>query len=67
MLLHVQYENDQYDYIDAHILDRLLKSENVKRFFRPSEGRWVNVFRDPIRGVGGDHMGPDRRQLNVTK
>ena len=67
MLLHVQYENDHYDYIDAHILDRLLKSENVKRFFRPSEGRWVKVFRDPIRGVGGDYSGPNRRQGHMTE
>ena len=67
MVLHVQYQNEKYDYIGTHILDRLLKSENVKRFFRPSEGRWVNVFRDPIRGVGGDHMGPDRRQGHMTQ
>ena len=67
MVLHVQYQNDQYDYIGAHVLDKLLKNESLREFFRPSEERWVNVYRDPIRGEGGDYRGPDRRQLNVTK
>ena len=62
MILHVQYQNDQYDYIDTHIFDKLLKKESLRGFFRPSEERWVNVYRDPIRGEGGDYLGPDRRQ-----
>jgi hypothetical protein len=40
----------------------LLKKETVRGFFRPSEEKWVNVYRDPIRGEGGDYYAPDRRQ-----
>ena len=63
MTLRVQYQNDHYDYIDTHILDRLLVEGNtLRRFFRPSEGRWVNIFRDPVRGVGGVYSGLNGRQ-----
>jgi len=62
MVLHVQYQNEKYDYIGAHILDKLLDKESLVGFYRPSEERWVNVYRDPIRGEGGNYRGPDRRQ-----
>jgi len=62
MLLHVQYMNGNDGYVDAHTLDRLLLGKTLKQFYRPSEERWVNVYRDPIRGLGGDYLGYDRRQ-----
>ena len=62
MIIHVQFQDDHYDYVGPRILDKLFEGENVKRFFRPSEKRWVNVYDDPIRGEGGDHIGPNRRQ-----
>lgn len=67
MVLHVQYQNEKYDYIGAHILDKLLDKESLVGFFRPSEKRWVNIYHDRIRGEGGDYLGSDRRQLNATK
>ena len=62
MLLHVQYQNDSYGYVDGPTLDRLLLGKTLRQFYRPSEERWVNVFRDPIRRLSGDYSGPDRRQ-----
>jgi hypothetical protein len=62
MLLHVQYDNDQYGYVDGPTLDRLLLGKTVIQFYRPSEKQWVNVYRAPIRGLGGDFSGFDRRQ-----
>jgi len=67
MVLHVQYQNDKYDYIGTHILDRLLNKKSLIGFYRPSEERWVNVYYDHIRGEGGDYVGPDRRQGHMTK
>ena len=66
MLLRVQYQDYRYDYVDARTLDRLLAGKGVRQFYRPSEERWVNVYRDPIRGLGGDYSGLDRRQLPMT-
>jgi hypothetical protein len=57
MLLHVQYENDTYACVDGPALDRLLLGRTVKRFYRPSHERWIDVYRDPIRGLGGRYPG----------
>ncbi len=62
MLLHVQYDNDSDGYVDSYTLDNLLLGKTLKQFYRPSEKRWINVYRDPIRGLGGNYSGQDRRQ-----
>jgi hypothetical protein len=62
MLIRVQYLNDSYADVDARTLDKLLLGKTLKQFYRPSEERWVDVYRDPIRGLGGDYSGSDRRQ-----
>lgn len=62
MVLRVQYQDLNFDYIAPYTLDDLISRKNLQQFYRPSEERWVNVFCDPIRGIGGDYSGPDRRQ-----
>jgi hypothetical protein len=62
MLLHVQYQDSSYGNVDGPTLDRLLLGKTLRSFYRPSEKRWVNVYRDPIRGLGGDYTGADRRK-----
>ena len=62
MMLHVQYENHSYDYVDTDTLDRLLAGKGIRQFYRPSEQRWIHVDHGPIRGLGGDYSGPNRRQ-----
>jgi hypothetical protein len=62
MLLRVRYQDNSYGEVDARILDRLLLGKTLKQFYRPSEERWVDVYRDRIRGLGGDYSGSDRRQ-----
>ncbi len=63
MMLFVQYEDLRYDFVKPRRLDRLLAGSELRQFFRPSEKRWVNVHRDPIRGRGGRYSGPERRQV----
>jgi hypothetical protein len=62
VLLYVQYQDYSYDVVEAHALDKLLAGKNLRQFYRRSEERWVNVYRDPIRGLGGNYSGPNRRQ-----
>jgi len=62
VLLYVQYQDYSYDVVDAHTLDKLLAGKNLRQFYRRSEERWVNVYRDPIRGLGGNYPGANRRQ-----
>ncbi len=65
-IIHVQYSDGRFDYVSAPTLDRFLSKNRVKRFFRPSEGRWVTVGVDPIReNVERTfvYIGPERRQV----
>jgi hypothetical protein len=66
MILHVQYKNNSYGYVDGPTLDTLLLGKTVQRFYRPSEERWINVYQDSIRGIGGEYSGSDRRQGHKT-
>ena len=62
--VHVQYEDLHYDYVGPWFLDRLIANKSLRQFYRPSEGRWIDVSHDPIRGIGGEYPGPNRRQPN---
>jgi hypothetical protein len=62
MVLHIQYQNNRFDYVNSHILDKLINARRVKRFYRPSEEKWVIIGIDPIRGNGGDYEGQERRR-----
>jgi hypothetical protein len=62
MVLHIQYQNNRFDYVNSNILDRLINTRRIKRFYRPSEEKWVIIGIDPIRGNGGDFEGQERRQ-----
>lgn len=66
MILHVQYKNSKHDYVNTRTLDRLLADGSLLQFYRPSKKRMVNVYRDPVRGMGGIYFGPDRRQFHKT-
>jgi hypothetical protein len=66
MILRMQYQDFSYDYVDAHTLDRLLTGKGLRRFYRPSEERWVNVYRDPVRGTGGHYVRLYRRQFHMA-
>ena len=62
MVLHIQYQDNKFDYVNHYFLDRLINTRRIKRFFRPSEEKWVIIGVDPIRGNGGDFEGHERRQ-----
>jgi len=62
MVLDIQYQNNKFDYINCEILDQLIRKRRIKRFYRPSEDKWVVIGIDPIRGNGGDHAGQERRR-----
>jgi hypothetical protein len=62
MFLQVQYKDFRYDYVDTHALSVLIDLRRIKRFYRPSEARWVDISLDRVRGIGGDYIGPERRR-----
>jgi len=38
--------------VDDITLDELIRSQKISHFYRPSEGRWVDILVDPVRGSG---------------
>jgi len=64
LYLRVKYTDNSYDYIAGTVLDKLIRENKIKRFYRYSEEKWVTVGADPIRGTGGIYAGPDRRKMN---
>jgi hypothetical protein len=62
MLLHVQYQDSRYDYVDAAKLNDLIASKQIKKFLRASQNEWVDIESGSIRGEGSLYLGPERRQ-----
>jgi len=59
MLIRVMYKNGRYDQVKDFILDKLIESERVVKFYRA--GRWAIVGHDRLRGNGGINLGYHRR------
>lgn len=66
MMLHVQYLNNRYDFVNTRTLDRLIAAKGIRRFRRPSKKRWIDADRGPLRGSGGTYSGRERRQSFYT-
>ncbi|HBA55712.1 GSU3473 family protein [Syntrophorhabdus aromaticivorans] len=63
MVIRVQYLNDKFDYVNEFTLVKLISTQRIKKFYRPSDEEWVTVGVDPVRGAGGHYTGPERRQV----
>lgn len=62
-LIRVVYRASEYgfDYVTSDLLDTLITQDEITHFYRPSEGRWINIKIDKVRGSGGGYQGPERR------
>ena len=61
MLIKVMYQNNEIEMVEAFQLDKLISSNEIKKFLR-SEG-WVTVGIDPIRKESRvNYKGSERRQ-----
>ncbi len=67
-LIQVRYWNNREGLIDDVTLNELIPERKIRQFFRPSESRWVDVGKDPVRVKSNGFMGPERREaLRPTK
>lgn len=62
MMIRIIYQDGRFDYIK--ILS-LISIKKIEKYYRYSEG-WVTPSINPIRGVGGDYDGPERRMCNIN-
>jgi hypothetical protein len=65
MIIRVQYKNGWYDYLHDRLLNHEIARKNIRRFYRPSEKRWVTTGVDAMRGMGGfAYYGAERRRIH---
>jgi hypothetical protein len=62
MLIRVVYKDGTYDMVKEIILDKLVQSNRILKFYR--SGNWAVIGNDPIRGIGGSSTGYRRRQYD---
>ena len=61
-LIMVRYRNNKEGFVDEVTLGELILGRKIKAFYRPSEGRWVDVESDAVRRGGSAYRGPERRE-----
>jgi len=60
--IEVVYQNDTHAFVDDFSLDDLIRSRMIKRFYRPSEKRWITIGIGPLRSAQKDYCGMERRR-----
>lgn len=60
MIIRVMFNDLHYDYLKDVILDEFIRTNQIVKIYRNSEG-WIVVGKDHIRGDGGTYTGPERR------
>jgi hypothetical protein len=63
-LIQVKYRDNHEGLVDEVALNKLVLSNQIKQFYRPSESRWVDVDNDPIRVKSAGYNGEERRETN---
>ena len=61
-LIQVRYRDHGEGVVDDVTLNELIASGRIKQFYRPSEGRWVDVDSDSIRMNKNSYRGLERRE-----
>ena len=48
-LIQVRYDSGREGSVDDITLNELILSQKIGQFYRPSQGKWVNIETDPVR------------------
>jgi hypothetical protein len=60
--IEVRYQNGTHAFVDDYLLDALIHSRQIQRFYRPSEKRWIAIGIDPVRNSPRGYRGIERRR-----
>ncbi|HMK57141.1 MAG TPA: hypothetical protein VK448_10935 [Dissulfurispiraceae bacterium] len=66
MTIRIMYHDGVYDMISAFTLDQFIRDEKVKKFYRYSEEKWIEVADGPLRNQVPDlqHYGGAERRMS---
>jgi len=59
MLIKVIYENEKFDMVKPSLLNQLILSKKIKKFYR--SGQWADIETDQIRRLVAPFVGSERR------
>ena len=59
-MIKVLYINKTSGTVEDLLLEELIATGKIVAFSRSSE--WIVIGRDPVRGMGGEYDGPERRK-----
>ncbi len=65
--IEVEYLDGRHAFIDNYFLQSLIDSNQIIRFFRPSEKRWITIGIDTVRSRKGNYWGFERRGTGRTE
>ncbi len=65
--IQVIYQNDYEGAVDDVTLNELISANRIRKFYRPSESRWVDVYLDSIRTQARRFRGPEKRQFREDR
>ena len=65
--IEVEYQDGGHAFVDDYSLENLIKSNQIKQFFRPSEKRWITIGFDPVRSREGHYCGMERRRTGRSE
>ena len=65
--IEVEYQGGSHPFVDDHSLEGLIKSNQIKQFFRPSEKRWITIGIDAVRSWKDNYCGRERRRTGRTE
>jgi tetratricopeptide (TPR) repeat protein len=60
-LVRVVYENNLGSVVDDVTLEELILTNRIIKFYRPSQGKWINIKNDSVRLGDYLYQGPERR------
>jgi tetratricopeptide (TPR) repeat protein len=66
-LISVRYRNSREGLVDDVTLNDLIRTGRIRQFYRLSEGRWVDIERDPVRKSEAGQPGLGRRVTDKKK
>ncbi len=65
--IEVEYQDGMPAFIDDYLLEGLIKSKQIKQFYRPSEKRWIKIGIDPVRSGKSNYCGMERRRTGRSE
>ncbi len=61
--IEVKYQDDTHAFVDDYALEDLIRLGLIKKFYRPSEKKWVTIGTDAVRsGRRSSYTGCEKRR-----